>query len=436
MTGAKGSLRPTRIVRILLVMLITAAAGFGAALPGRATAQSQGLIDDSTYRFGLGGTEIRWSEPWEFDPESSGQFEGYETAALISFSAGLLIGQIQADFAVDLDLFLAVVLDTFAAEADEFITVERSATTAVSYSLDAAIIDGIPTGLFTYVQPSPQTGTIVFTSLLSEYSTFADNIADAQENVTVNGRIALEGIDGEVLQNLLPPLEADPGTGEQSDPDNDSDVDSEGDDEEDDQPRTPPEFGDNSEDEEQEDSQGGTDIDDDLADLGIVDDGLYESPQFGTEIEWTGDWELDDELLSSDEDEEVDGIGLAINDGEAVIIITIAEAGDAQPADFAAFWESEDFLAENASPDAEVLLSDSTRSESAVLIADALDNGTELWALRQAYSLDGGDTIAIVLMVGLAASFPDRLADAQDGITIDGDPALTLFSVADVEDAA
>jgi len=81
-----------------------------------------------------------------------------------------------------------------------------------------------------------------------------------------------------------------------------------------------------------------------------------------------------------------------------------------------------------------VLLADSSRRESGVLIADPLEDGTELWALRQAYSLDGGDTIALVIMIGLDSVFLDALADAQDDITLDGDPVLSLFSVEDIED--
>lgn len=393
-----------------------------------ALAQESGLIDDSTYRFGLDGTEIRWEGNWEYDPASSGQFEGYEIASFISPEAGLFIGEIASIVPIDLDALLAVVLDTLAEDTDQFVTVERSATDVVSYSLDAAIVEGIATALFTYVQFNAQAGVITYTSVFSDYDTFADNIADAQDNVTVNGRVALEGIDGAVLQSLLPPLEGG-STGD--DEENDTNVnggqtapDDESDEPEDDEAETP------------DDDRGGNEVDADLAALGIVEEGLYESPQFGTEVEWSNDWDVNEDFLSSDEDEEVDNLGLAIDDGAAVLLITVFEAGDATPADYAAFWESDEFLEENASPEAEVLLSDSSGDESGVLIADPLEDGGELWALRQAYSLDGGDTIVTVLMVGLSDDFPDYLADAQDGVEIDGDPALSLFSVEDVEDAA
>jgi hypothetical protein len=431
--------------------------------PAPVGGQQTGLIDDNTYVFALDGMVVEWGGTWEFDSESSDQDVGVEFANLLSPLAVLLIGELQGGAPLDLNQFLALVLDGIAEDADEFVTVDRSATDTVSYSLDAAVIDGIPAGLFTYIQPNAVTGTILFTSILAEASTFASSVADAQANVTVDGRIALEGIDGAALQSLLPDVVATPGDSileeEDSDADEEDVADEEGPDtgeddvDDEDRPadRTRPSFGDNagpSENEDdaddarseqgnddQEQDDGGNDADLDLVELGLVDDGLYESPQFGTEIEWSNDWTPNPELISSNEDDEVDNLGLN-NEGGALVLVTIFEAGDATPADFAAFWESDDFLEENASDEAEVLLSDSTDDESAVLIVDTLEGGGELWALRQAYSLDGGDTIAIVLMLSLAEDFPDNLEAAQDGIGIDGNDALSLFSIDDIEDAA
>lgn len=409
----------------------------------RARAQPTGLVDDTRYVFALDGMVVEWRGNWEYDPSSSGRDVGVEFASLISPLAGLLIGELAGGTPLDLDAFLALVLDSIAQDADEFVTVDRSATNTVSYSLDAAVIDGIPAGLFTYIQPNAVTGTIIFTSILAEATTFASSVEDAQANVTVNGRIALEGIDGAALQNLLPDIGTDPGDGDRDDDDRRSRDDDDGG-EADDADR--PTFDDADPDEEEaEDNRrsrlGGNvaddddDVDGELAALGLVDDGLYESPQFGVEVEWSNDWELNLELLSSNEDNEVDNLGLN-NDGGALVLVTIFEAGEATPEDFAAYWQSDDFLEENASDDVEILMADSSRGESAVLISDTFDDGDEFWALRQAYSLDGGDTIAIVLMLGVADDFPDNLEDAQDGISIDGDPALSLFSVDEVEDAA
>ena len=433
---------------------VTATAGLIVAMlasisTSPALAQQTGLVDDTTYVFALDGMVVEWGGAWEFDPDSSGQDVGVEVASLLSPLAGLLIGELQGGIPLDLNQFLALVLDTVAEDADEFVTVERSETDTVSYSLDAAVIDGIPAGLFTYIQPNNVTGTIIFTTILAEATTFALSVADAQENVSVNGRIALEGIDGATLQNLLPQVTAGPGNDNRDDDDQQAD-DEDAEDESDDSDR--PSFDnedESSSDDEEDDSRSLPDSDDedegadegddeaggDLADLGIVDDGLYESPQFGTEIEWSNDWSPDPEQFFSNEEDEVDGLGL-INEGGALVLISILSAGEATPEDFADFWESDDFLDENASSEAEVLLADSNEDESAVLISDTLEDGTEFMALRQAYSVDGGDTIVTVLMVGLADDFPANLEEAQDGIGIDGEDALSLFSIADIEDAA
>ncbi len=428
-----GVLRSSAAIGLVIAMLASVSSE-------SASGQQAGQEDDTTYVFALDGMVIDWRGDWELDLETGGQEVGVdiEVIGLVSPFAQLLIGEIQSDIPFDLNQFLDGWLDTAAEEADEFVTVERSETDTVSYSLDAAVIQGVPAGLFTYVQPNTVTGTIIFTSIIAEATAFARAIADAQANVTVNGSVALEGIDGIALQNLLPSVVASPDDNDQPD-DDDSDQGAladhaapsfENDDgpspdlDEEEDPSGP-----ESNDQEEDESSG------DLADLGLVDGGLYESPQFGIEVVWSNDWSPNPELLVSDQDAQVDNLGLN-NEGGALILVTMFEAGDATPEDFAALWESDEFLEENASEGAEVLRSDSTEDESAVLIADTLESGGDLWTLRQAYSLDGGDTIAIVMMLSLAEEFPDNLEAAQDGIEIEGDPVLSLFSVDDIEDAA
>jgi hypothetical protein len=465
MTGPSWTKRSGALLRVLAATGL-AVAMLASVSANRARGQQTGLVTDTTYVFALDGMVVEWGGNWAFDPDSSGQDAGVEVASLLSPLAGLLIGELAGGTPLDLDQFLALVLDSIAEDADEFVTVERSATEIVSYSLDAAVIDGIPAGLFTYIQPNSVTGAIIFTSILAEATTFASSVADAQANVTVNGRIALEGIDGAALQNLLPEIAAGPADDDrendnrQGSVDEDQQTSGDGNERADDEPdqaggeedgADQPAF-DNDDEQSQDDGEnrgrshiagheisasGGSDDDgaDELAALGLVEDGLYESPQFGTEIEWSTDWVPNPELLSSNEDDEVDNLGLN-NDGGALVLVTVFAAGEATPEDFAAYWQSDDFLDENASPEAEILLADSTRNESAVLTADVLEGGGEFWSLRQAYSLDGGDTIAIVLMLSVADDFPDNLEEAQDGIAIDGDPALSFFSIDEIEDAA
>jgi hypothetical protein len=70
-----------------------------------------------------------------------------------------------------------------------------------------------------------------------------------------------------------------------------------------------------------------------------------------------------------------------------------------------------------------------------VLIRDYLSDGEEILLLRQATSLDGGDTLAVVTLIGLPDSFTDAYADAGDGLTVEGDPALNVFTPAEIDRA-
>jgi hypothetical protein len=109
------------------------------------------------------------------------------------------------------------------------------------------------------------------------------------------------------------------------------------------------------------------------------------------------------------------------------------EADGFTPADLEELWASDDYLAESAALDAEVLLRDSNSATGSVLIRDFLSDGVEIYLLRQATSLDGGNTIAVVTMIGLPDSFSAAYGDAGDGLTIDGEPALDVFTPREID---
>ena len=150
---------------------------------------------------------------------------------------------------------------------------------------------------------------------------------------------------------------------------------------------------------------------------------------------WSFDPTLDDPVIS-DEKDITDGLTLVWSGEDFVLLyVDLYESGGYGPSDYEELWASDEYMADNADPDAEILLQDSTRTSAAVLTRDYLDNGDEILLLRQAISLDRGDTIAVVTLIGYPETFSDAYADAGNGITVDGEPALDVFTPREIDRA-
>lgn len=72
-----------------------------------------------------------------------------------------------------------------------------------TYALQASVIDGVPYGHFTLVISDPQPGIIEVHSYISPVSTFATGMDSLREFVTIDGAAPFEGVDGAALQGLL-----------------------------------------------------------------------------------------------------------------------------------------------------------------------------------------------------------------------------------------
>jgi hypothetical protein len=432
-----------------------------------------------SYTSPVSGVEITTVEPWVFDPDLTEQGDGYEILGLNASFNSVLISFLPA--VIDVQQAQGMLLDEFAAGFDGYQELDRGSYGTVTYSLDIANVSGTEFGVFSLFMGERASGFVEFSMFMAPAATFADGLDSVQASVTIDGTPIFDGVESAGLQDVL---DANAGvTGGSSEP---ADVGeagraggtaepTEGATEEpaaeptvataDDKDMTPVTVTDESDAGDDRDSRklpgkddstpaagndsetgrGGKKLptgDDELADyaeLGIVSQGEYVSPQFETEILWDDTYAFDtslEEPIVSDTREETDSLTLVWNGEDFVLLYVDIYASDGYtPADFEELWTSDDYLAETADPDAEVLLQDSTRTTGSVLIRDYLSDGEEILLLRQAISLDQGDTIAIVTLIGLPDSFSDAYADAGAGVTIDGAPALDVFTPREIERA-
>lgn len=132
----------------------------------------------------------------------------------------------------------------------------------------------------------------------------------------------------------------------------------------------------------------------------------------------------------------IDALSL-IWDGEdfAMIFVDLSSADGLLPEDFVDYWVSDDFLLENADPDAEILLDDVVGDAGAVVMVDYLSDGEEVIIAKEAILLDDGETIAVVTLITLPPSFGDAYADAEGDIQIDTMSAFNVFSPREVDRA-
>jgi len=362
---------------------------------------------DTSYVLDATGDEISWDDPWQIEPDVTEIGDDFEIVGFTSDTSSLLISVIPND--LDLEEARDTTLEGISGEADSFTIVDRGAYENISYALDIASYDSVALGVFTLFRGgSGQTPTFVYV-FIGGISSFSEGFASAQDTFRVSGDTIFNGVDGQGLEDQLV-------------------ANANGD------ANTPP-----SEEatEEIPTRDRAEPIDDEFIDLGVVENGVYESPQFGTEVLWNEDWGIDENVdspLVSDERDNVDVISLS-DDANSFLSIQIQPADDVSPGDLVALWTSEEFIDDSeideTAPD-EVLLSASGRDIGSVVLRADLEDDTELVIIREAQLLDDGETIAIIQFFQTVEEFEPALISAQEGIEVDGEPVLAVFDPEDV----
>ncbi|MGB3307595.1 MAG: hypothetical protein WBA63_15525 [Thermomicrobiales bacterium] len=439
-----------------------------------AAAQRDGLIDDNTYISLASGEEITWTDDWAYDEESSTEDVDGEVIALSSDTGSVLFSYFPAG--IDSNSARDEILGAFADSADDFVQVDRGSYDNVSYSLDRATLNGGELGIFTlFVERKND----VFVSLfLSRAELFSRGMKQAQADIKVDGTGVFQGIDPAGLQDALDgsgsgstrttrstrdePTEAATERPSRKTRDQPADEPTE---EPTEKPRRQPREQPTEEATERPSrtsrdkpteeptekpssrskkttTKGGSG---DYADLGVVDDGEYQSPQYGARVLWDAPWAINESVdnpVSSDTKTGTDQIKFTRSDQEGpetfgAVSVRFFEAGASDtPESIVAYWTSDDYLNGGAGDGAEVLLQDSTRQEGGVVLLTTLDDGTEIVQYLSVVFLDRGKTAVVIEFYATPDSVEESLSLAQDGIEVGGEPILTLFDPADVADAA
>ena len=417
-------------------------------------AQNDGLIDDSTYVSMASGETITWSGSWAYDEESSTAKADGEVIALSSDTGAVLFSY----FPVGIDKNSArdEILASFADGADDFVQVDRGSYDNVSYSLDRATLSGNDLGIFTlFIERKSN----VFVSLfLAPVSLFQQGLASAQSEIEVEGSGVFAGIQPAGLQDALntnggtsktttttkkeTPTEAIEETPKPRKTATEVATEEDTPTEEVATEVTPKSKTTTTGDRPTPtDKQTNTT---DYTDLGVIADGEYESPQFGASVTWDKTWVIDDSAdnpVLSDTKEGTDQIVFSRADqsgpetfGSVSVRMFPASSNDT-PESIVEYWTSDSYLNGGAGDGATVLLSDSTNQEGGVVLLSTLDSGTEVIQYLSVFFLDRGKTAVVVEFYATPDSVEVALPDAQDGITVEGDPILMLFDPATILDA-
>lgn len=434
-----------RILAVLTLLLATIGGVTGGAV---VAAQEVGLIDETTYVVEATGDEIVWGDPWDFDDEISDTGDGFEIVALNAELSSLLISVLPNG--LDIEESRDIVLEEFAAGTDQFATIDRGAYENISYSLDLANVGGTELGAFTLFRGGTGNTPTFAYIFIGSIQGFSDGFASSQQEITIAGDPIFDGVDGEGLQALLEANEGaalgaevnveTPAAEDEETPQPDRGETPNADDDLKSRDRSDERTPDNDEADPTEEPDDGDDrsngaIDGEFLDLGVVAEGEYISPQYGSELLWDDTWALHeeaDEPVGSDTDDQEDFINLVWGgDGLALLGVDLIAAEGITPADMVEVWTSEPVVGDTG----EVVLEDSDRNVGSVVIRETLTANSELVVVREVHLLDDGETLGVILYLANPAIVEDSLSEAQDGVELDGQPVLSVFEVEDVIEA-
>lgn len=170
----------------------------------------------------------------------------------------------------------------------------------------------------------------------------------------------------------------------------------------------------------------------DAEELGLVSESEYVSPQFDVDVVWDDRWAFDagasDEPIGSDEANGEDWISLAWENGDSgTISISISEVDDFAPEQLVEYWESDEYM-DDIGVAGEVVLSEASDDRGGALIL-VDDGGEGVVVYQEVICLSRAcDQIAVVNVTTSAFDAADLIADAEEGIEIDGEAATGVFS--------
>lgn len=173
----------------------------------------------------------------------------------------------------------------------------------------------------------------------------------------------------------------------------------------------------------------------DFESLGLVEEGLYVSPQHDIEVTWNEDWTFGSDLtdpIISDPSDGYDSIVLvSASQPVGIFSVEIVPSDGSSPEEYAEYWASDTYLVEM---DAEVVLFDTNRAGSAaVTTREHLDDGTSILVLREVICGDSQcQAFVVSYVLASEADFADVYRNARGAVEADGQRTISVFSNRDI----
>ena len=383
------------------------------------------------------GIELEVNEPWTLS-DAQVFDEGIKPEEAFTIKSNNANGNIGFFLGDDAEKALDEFRGGFATSAQEVNPVAADYSDGVAWTLDNAILgDGTAVILYIEVREDVDPEYLQLVAVLAEPENFEAEFTSAQESLLVDGEPVFADVDYSDLEDLLSGGSVDPDATAEPAANNSksssSDIRREN-------AKLPgsggtTDIGNTSETGNAGGGSGGVDFEA----AGLLSDNEYVSPQFDTEVTWGPTWyvDLDDEeAVSTDPAGEMDSLVLVWDgDDYALLFVDISTADGLGPEDFVTYWVSDDYLAENADPDAEVLLDRARATNGAVFTRDYLDDGQEVLIHKEVMLSVDGETLIIVTLISTPDMYVDIYGDAESDIQLDGDRLLSTFTTRQIERA-
>jgi hypothetical protein len=351
---------------------------------------------DDSYVTGQ-GQQITWSDSWEIDRHTIYQSNDADSISLGNGPWELTVTVGDRSVVDSSDMLLGYV---FGAETMP-IGLEADTDGTYYWWLNAISVDGVDHGMYIRQWEVASPDLVAMTAIVGPVADFAEGLAMAQAGVELDGVPLFEGISGRELQVRLEEGKKEHVAWEATAEASKTTLTPDG---------VP------------------------YADVGMVEEGHYVSPQFGVDVRWDPAWGFDpyqDPAVTSLPEMGSDRLDISWMENDWVTIgVHIFSADGKSMEETIEYWSSEAALVLYYSSDVEVVLSKATADRGAVVYRTTNPITWPAIVYYTEYRLVNDGTVYVGLeMMSNVTSLEQGLHSAQEHVTINGEAAMTFFQV-------
>jgi hypothetical protein len=436
--------RPFRLlsaVVLMLALLLTVSRALSAA------AQSdEGFVDDNTYE-SLFGFSLTWDDPWEVDMNGSGYFPEYlgDTLYFVSDNPEESLSVFSSPAVGSLASNLDYLVEYYGQVFTESELIELEADKRDSHAIIRFDSEGVPYGGYIRMFLTEDLAADIEVILLGELETFDTLIESVQGSIEIGGEPLLGDVDEAEVLDLLEegesiPFPAPSGLPDDDEEDSEEEDSSDSDDkklpdeedaedepaptEEPDQDEPAPTEDSGEDEDEPAPTEESKDEDASLEDLGLIGTGEYESPQYGSTVDWSADWEVAEDMLESDTAGEIDRMALDSAEFESRLFVSFFDATAVGPADWVTGLKNN---VESNDLEVEFIEETITDEDAFIFYSQEIDGEVE-FGLIEVRADSTGDVTLVVEIIGTEADLGAAFESAQDEVRVDSDTPFTTIT--------